>query len=209
MIDISVPIHNDMPTWPTSIGVRVTQIEHRASGDPANVSRLDCDVHTGTHVDAPCHFVDDGDGVDALDLDVLNGPCYVADARDMDAVTPAALETLPIPEDARRLLLRTDNSLWWEQGDTAFHENYVALTAGAAEWVVESSVELLGVDYLSVQRFADGPETHEVLLSNEVIIVEGLNLSGVDSGDYNLYCLPLRIAGAEGAPARAVLGSIC
>jgi len=176
MIDISVPIHDDMPTWPTSIGVRVTQVERRAAGDPANVSRLDCDVHTGTHVDAPLHFVDGGKGVDALSLEILNGPCFVADARDMDAVTRTALEKLPIPEDTRRLLLRTDNSLWWEEGDTVFREDYVALTAGAAKWVVEKDIELVGVDYLSVQRFTDGPETHEVLLSNDVVIVEGLDL---------------------------------
>lgn len=207
MIDISVPIHDDMPTWPTSIGVRVTQVEKRAAGDPANVSRLDCDVHTGTHVDAPLHFVDGGKGVDSLSLEVLNGPSYVADVRGIDAVTPAALEELPVPENTRRLLIRTDNSLWWERGDTAFHEDFVALTAEAAEWVVEKDIQLVGVDYLSVQRFSDDPETHETLLSNEVVIVEGLDLSGVDSGNYELCCLPLRIVGTDGAPARAVLHS--
>lgn len=205
MIDVSVPIHDDMPTWPTSIGVRVTQVENRAAGDTANVSRLDCDVHTGTHVDAPRHFVDGGDGIDALGLDVLNGSCYVADARGIESITRAALTELPIPDDTRRLLLRTDNSRWWDEGDTIFHEDYVALTAGAAEWVVEHDIDLVGVDYLSVQRFHDGPATHEILLSNEVIIVEGLNLTDVDDGTYDLSCLPLRIVGADGAPARAAL----
>jgi arylformamidase len=205
MVDISVPIHDNMPTWPTSIGVRVTQIEHRAAGDTANVSRLDCDVHTGTHVDAPRHFVEGGGGIDALGLDVLNGPCYVADARGMEAITRTTLVERPIPDDTRRLLLRTSNSRWWDEGDTTFHEDYVALTAGAAEWVVEHDIDLVGVDYLSVQRFTDGPATHEILLSNEVVIVEGLNLFDVDSGGYDLSCLPLRIVGADGAPARAAL----
>jgi arylformamidase len=158
-------------------------------------------------VDAPLHFVDGGKGVDSLSLEVLNGPCYVADVRGIDAVTPAALEELPVPENTRRLLIRTDNSLWWERGDTAFHEDFVALTAEAAEWVVEKDIQLVGVDYLSVQRFSDDPETHETLLSNEVVIVEGLDLSGVDSGNYELCCLPLRIVGTDGAPARAVLHS--
>jgi arylformamidase len=205
MIDISVPIHNDMPTWPTSIGVRVTQVEDRASGAEANVSRLDCDVHTGTHVDAPCHFVDGGEGVDSLDLDMLNGRCHVADVRGQEAVTREVLAEHSIPENARRLLLRTDNSRWWAEGNTTFQEDYVALTVEAAEWVVEQDIDLIGVDYLSVQRFTDGPVTHEVLLSNEVIIVEGLNLTGVDDGVYELTCLPLRIVGADGAPARAGL----
>ena len=205
MIDISVPIHNDMPTWPTSIGVRVTQVEDRASGAEANVSRLDCDVHTGTHVDAPCHMINDGEGVHALDLDVLNGRCYVADVRGLEVVTRDTLAEHPIPENTRRLLLRTDNSRWWAEGETNFHEDYVALTAEAAEWVVKQDVDLIGVDYLSVQCFTDGSDTHEVLLSNEVIIVEGLNLTGVDGGAYDLSCLPLRIVGADGAPARAGL----
>jgi arylformamidase len=205
MIDISVPIHDAMPTWPSSIGVRVTQVMNRKAGDPANVSRLDCDVHTGTHVDAPRHFVDDGKGVDALPLDVLTGPCHVADARGVDAVTPEVLDGLSIPASTRRLLLRTDNSAWWEAGDSSFHEDYVALTADAAAWVVEHEIELVGVDYLSVQRFTDGPATHEILLSNDVVIVEALDLSGVGSGPYHLTCLPLRIVGADGAPARAML----
>jgi arylformamidase len=208
MIDISVPIHDDMPTWPTSIGVRVTQTEHRAAGDVANVSRLDCDVHTGTHLDAPRHFIDKGRGVDTLNLDLLNGHCYVADARGLGSITRDVLAERPIPDDTRRLLLRTDNSRWWDDGDTAFHEDYVALTAGAAEWIVEQDIVLVGVDYLSVQRFTDGPATHEVLLSNEAIIVEGLNLADVHAGIYDLYCLPLRIVGADGAPARAGLRTI-
>jgi len=205
MIDISVPIHDAMPTWPTSIGVRVTQVMNRKAGDPANVSQLDCDVHTGTHVDAPRHFVDEGKGVDALRLEVLTGHCYVADARGVDAVTREVLDSLSIPGTTRRLLLRTDNSAWWEAQDSDFHEDYVALTSDAAKWVVEHGIELIGVDYLSVQRFTDGPATHEVLLSNEVVIVEGLDLSGVESGSYRLTCLPLRIVGADGAPARAIL----
>ena len=208
MTDISVSIHEDMPTWPTSIGVRVTQITNRAAGGAANVSRLDCDVHTGTHVDAPRHFFEEGKGVEALSLEVLNGICYVADVRGVDAITRAALQALSVPDDTRRLLLRTDNSRWWDEGDTAFHEDYVALTAGAAEWVVEHDIDLVGVDYLSVQRFQDGPATHEILLSNEVIIVEGLNLTGVDDGSYDLSCLPIRIVGADGAPARAGLRTL-
>ena len=205
IIDISVPIHNDMPVWPTSIGVRVTQTMHRVLGDAANASRLDCDVHTGTHVDAPRHFIEEGKGVEALDLDVLTGQCYVAEATGIETITRSVLEELALPAGTRRLLLRTDNSQWWAQQETVFHKGYVALTAGAAKWIVDHSIELVGVDYLSVQRFADGPATHEILLSNEIMIVEGLDLSEVDRGTYELVCLPLRIVGADGAPARAIL----
>jgi arylformamidase len=150
-------------------------------------------------------MIDGGEGVHALDLDVLNGCCYVADMRGLEVITHDALAEHPIPKNTRRLLLRTDNSRWWAEGETAFQDDYVALTAEAAEWVVDQGIALVGVDYLSVQGFTDGPATHEILLSNEVIIVEGLNLSDVDRGTYDLYCLPLRIVGADGAPARAGL----
>jgi len=210
IIDISVPVHNDMPTWPSSIGVEISDLLRISQGDPANTSRLDCDVHTGTHVDAPAHFIEGGRANDALSLNVLVGPCQVVCIP--DAVTTVTANVLTECIDAtgeqgppRRLLLRTSNSKWWEQRSHAFRTDFVGLDPDAARWVVEQGIDLIGVDYLSVQPFDGSPETHTVLLENDVIILEGIDLSGVEARQYELTCLPLRLIGTDGAPARAIL----
>ncbi len=175
------------------------------NGDKCNDSDLSCNLHTGTHVDAPLHFLADGADVTALALDTLIGPAVVAALPEVDVITADDLERLALPPHTRRLLLRTRNSESWSRGDREFHRDFVALTADAAHWVVARGIQLIGVDYLSVQRFHDGPETHITLLQAGVVILEGLNLSQVVPGDYELICLPLKLAGAEGAPARTVL----
>ena len=205
VIDISVPLGPLTPAWPGSAGARVTMTKTMAAGHDSNVSRLDCDVHTGTHVDAPSHFLAGGATVDALPLDVLIGPAFVASLPEAPAVTPEVLSGLGLPSGTSRLLLRTGNSRLWSSGPTGFRTDFVALTAEAARWLVDRHVRLIGVDYLSVQRYGDGPLTHRTLLGAGIVIVEGLDLSGVAPGPYELICLPLRLAGAEGAPARAVL----
>jgi arylformamidase len=124
---------------------------------------------------------------------------------DADAITADVLDALALPAETRRVLFRTRNSALWAQEDRGFYEDFVALTADAAEWVVARGIQLIGVDYLSVQRYADGPETHQILLGAGVVLVEGLDLSGVAAGDYELICLPLKLVDAEGAPARAIL----
>lgn len=163
------------------------------------------DIHAGTHVDAPWHFIPDGKTVETLDLNVLMGPAMVAHLPGVDSVGPEDLDSLDLPKETERLLLRTRNSLLWEAEEGEFQKDFVALTLDAARWVAERGIRLVGVDYLSVQRFNDPPDTHEVLLAAEIIILEGLDLSRVSSGWYDLYCLPLKLVGAEGAPARAVL----
>lgn len=205
IIDVSVALRDDMPVWPGSPGMSLSALARMAEGSPANVSKLEMDVHTGTHIDAPRHFVADGATTDEIGLEVLMGPARVASLATADEITRRGLEHLSLPEGTRRLLLRTRNSRLWKAGERNFREDYVALTADAAAWVVERGIQVLGIDYLSIQRFSDGPETHRILLENGVVLLEGLDLSAVDPGLYELLCLPLRLVGAEGAPARVVL----
>jgi len=201
--DISVPIGQGLPTWPGSVGFRMSQAMSIAAGDPANVTRLDMDVHTGTHVEAPLHFLPDGAPLDTVDLERFVGPAVVA-AVDGPEVTPEALAALRLPSGVERLLLKTRNSGAWPTSGR-FNPAYAALTPEAAGWLVERGIRLVGVDYLSVQRYDDDGETHRILMRAEVLILEGLNLADVAPGEYTLVCLPLRLVGTEAAPVRAVL----
>ena len=174
------------------------------AGDSVTGSHLAMDVHAGTHVDAPAHFLRGGATVESLDLHALVGPAWVADFPGASAVDAKTLDAAGIPDGTRRLLLRTGNSALWRSG-APFRPDFVAITADAARWVVDRGMLLLGNDYLSVQRFSDGPETHEVLLRAGVVLLEGIDLTDADPGPWELVCLPLRLVGAEGAPARAIL----
>jgi arylformamidase len=185
--------------------MRLESVLRLEAGDEVNLSRLDCDVHTGTHIDAPRHFLIEGATVDQLPLETLIGEAWVAHVPDAEDVSARTLDDLDLPRQARRLLLRTRNSEWRASGETAFREDYAALTRDAAEWVVHRRIRLVGIDYLSIQRYRDPPDTHRILLRAGVVIVEGLNLAGIPGGRYELICLPLRLVGAEGAPARAAL----
>jgi arylformamidase len=205
IIDISVPLKKEMPVWPGSSAPRLIRIKSLEDGDACTASRLECDVHSGTHIDAPMHFMEKGNGAEALPLNGLIGPAYVADLGETPFVNAASLDRLGLPRGIERLLLRTQNSQLWASGVREFTPDYVALTPDAAQWVVDQGTRLIGIDYLSVQRFQDGPLTHQIMLNAEVIIVEGLNLTGVSAGMYELICLPICLVGAEGAPARAVL----
>lgn len=208
IIDISVGLQPQIPVWPGSEGFNLFQTMRLDNGDEANVSQLEMDVHVGTHVDAPWHFVTDGSTVEQLSLDVLIGMATVVHLPNITSVTAKDLESLALPENTTRLLLHTRNSKLWDNEVTEFQKDFVALTADAAQWVVDHGIRLIGVDYLSVQRFYDSPLTHEILLKAGVIIVEGLNLTNVLPGAYQLICLPLKLVGSDGAPARAVLTSI-
>lgn len=204
-IDISLPLDGQLPVWPGSPGFQLDWLARLGQGGEVNNSRLQMDVHVGTHVDAPLHFLENGAPVSDLALDTLIGPAVVVDARGHSAITVATLEEMAIPSDVRRILFRTDNSQEWAGSSRSFKPSYVALTEEGAEWIVARGIRLVGIDYLSIQRFGDGPATHQTLLRNDVIIVEGLDLHHVEPGEYQLIVLPLRIMDAEGAPARAVL----
>lgn len=201
-IDISLRLHPDMPVWPGSPGVRVGQTRTIAGGNPANESKLEMDVHCGTHVEAPLHFIDGAGAMGTIPLSVLVGPAHVEHVEAADAIGPDELRG--VPPGTERLLLRTTNSDRWQAAEP-FREDYVALTLDGARWIAEQGIRLVGVDYLSVQRWGDDPETHRVLMRAGVAILEGIDLHDVPAGDYRLTCLPLRLDTTEAAPARAIL----
>jgi len=203
--DISLPISESLVVWPGDPPVRITQPLHLDRGDEATVSHLDMGAHTGTHVDAPAHFVPGGSGIDALDLNALVGPALVVHALEADALSADVLATLPIPSGTERVLFRTRNSELWARGERAFQEGFVAITEDGACWLIERGVRLVGVDYLSVAPFDDVTPTHRALLQAGIVPLEGLNLSGIEPGVYQLVCLPLKIVGSDGAPARTIL----
>jgi len=212
--DISLPISESLVVWPKDPPVHITQPFHLERGDNATVSRLDMSAHTGTHVDAPAHFIQGGASVDTLDLNVLVGPALVVEALEADTLSADLLAKLPIPPGTERVLFHTRNSDLWGRGEVdvaqlhirrEFARDFVAISEDGARWLVARGVRLVGVDYLSVGPFGQTRPTHQALLSAGIICLEGLNLSGIIPGLYHLVCLPLKIAGIEGAPARAIL----
>jgi len=205
VIDISLHLDASLPVWPGSTSWQATTRRSSDGSGALRVSDLCLSAHMGTHIDAPSHFIEDGTGMEGVGLESMIGPAYVADLQSTDSITAAELERLRLPTVVTRLLCKTRNSALWQRGETEFTTDYVALTADAARWVADRGIELLGVNYLSVQRHADGPETHLILLGESVVVLEGLNLAEVGPGWYTLLCLPLKVVGVEGAPARAVL----
>ncbi len=204
--DITLPIFPGMPIWPGDPALVLERVESMDDGAQVNVSRLACSVHTGTHVDAPHHFLNDGRTVESLPLDVLTGPAWVAALPlDADLVTAPVLEAASIPAGTTRLLLKTRNSEIWRRGEMHFQEDFVAVSPDGAEWLLAHGIRLIGVDYLSVAPFQDSDPTHHILLRAGVVILEGVDLSVVEPGAYDLYCLPLKLVGSDGAPARAIL----
>ena len=204
--DISLTISPTLPIWPGDPVLKIEKFESMDKGAHNNVSRISAGVHLGTHVDAPYHFINDGRTVEQLPLDVLTGPCYVVQLPDgVEAITAKVLEQTEINSEMKRVLFGTRNSHLWARGEAEFQTDFVAITEDGAEWLVERGVQLVGVDYLSVAPYGDSVPTHTVLLEAGVVVVEGLNLSNVMRGFYDLYCLPLKIAGCDGAPARAIL----
>jgi arylformamidase len=208
--DVTVPLRAGMPTWPGEPGPHLEQRKFMARGDPYNIRTLSLGNHTGTHVDAPEHFIEGAGTVEGLPVGALVGPCAVVDVTGDPHVSAAALEALfpagrPVPE---RMLLRTRNStgpspLWTHD---EFQPGFAAVAHDAARWLVDRRVRLVGIDYLSVEPYqADQPVTHRTLLGAGVVIVEGLDLRRVTAGAFTLHCLPLLLQGAEGAPARVLL----
>ncbi|MCK5053509.1 MAG: cyclase family protein [Anaerolineales bacterium] len=205
VIDISVPISPDLPVWPGDPPVELVRIANIAEGANANVSRLACGVHVGTHVDAPVHFIDGAASIESLSLDRLIGKVFVAEFEDVEVIDDKALDSADLPAEVSRLLIKTQNSAFWSESPSSFHDDFIAIDASGARWLTDRGVQTVGVDYLSVAPFGDSVPTHTILLKAGVVIIEGLNLAGVDAGWYSLYCLPLKLVGSDGAPARAVL----
>ena len=206
IFDVSLMISPGLPVWPGDPAIVLEQVESMDSGANANVSRLDVGVHVGTHVDAPHHFMNDGRTVEQFSLDVLTGTCYVTQLPDgIEAITAEALDGMPLPAGTTRILFGTSNSRFWSRGEKKFQEDFVAVTEDGAQWLVDYGIQLVGVDYLSVAPYRDSVPTHRTLLGAGIVVVEGLDLSAVPRGFYELYCLPLKLLGSDGAPARAIL----
>lgn len=208
--DITLTISPDMVVWPGDGPVEIYTTDTIAEGADANVSRIHMGVHTGTHIDAPRHFLEDGETVEKLDIEMLTGRVYVLHVADeVGLITKAIIEKSRIPPRTKRVLFRTRNSNLWRDGNhTEFETNFVALDPEACELLIQRGVKLVGVDYLSVAPYSAPVPTHKTLLEAGVLVVEGLNLSDVAQGRYTMYCLPLKIAGVDGAPARAILQGV-
>ncbi len=208
--DVTVLLRAGMPTYPGEDGPKLELLKSRAQGDEADVRKLTLALHTGTHVDAPQHFIEGGKTAEALPLDALIGPCEVVEVAGAPDVAAADLEALfpssrPAPE---RLLFRTRNSTGPRPlfGREAFDWDYAGIGHDAASWLVERGVKLIGIDYLSIEPpKAKAPITHRTLLGAGIVAIEGLDLRRVRPGRYRLYCLPALLQGADGAPARVVL----
>jgi arylformamidase len=204
--DISLTVTPDLPTWPGDPPIVVDRFVKMEEGAPNNVTRISMCAHVGTHVDAPYHFLGGNTPtVDELPLKTLTGRVYVLEMLGVNLITAKALEKAEIPPRTRRLIFKTRNTALWSNPAHPFKTDFVALSPDGAQFLVERGVKLVGVDYLSVAPYTDPIPTHQILLKAGVVVIEGLNLSQVSQGRYSLYCLPMKLAGSDGAPARAIL----
>jgi arylformamidase len=199
IIDISVPVRPGMIVWDDEAAPVVERVSSIAGGDGYNLSRLVLGAHTGTHVDAPLHFIEGGASVEHLPLEALIGPALIVDARSVAEEIDAETVEREVVAGTERVIFATRNSQLWDRD--GFTNDFVGVSPAAAALLVERGVRLVGIDYLSV----GAPETHRKLLSDGVVLLEGLDLRGVEAGAYRLVCLSLDIVGSDGAPARAVL----
>jgi arylformamidase len=205
LYDATILLHTTLPTWDGEPGPVCRPIKQiGVNGEAARVSILTVGTHTGTHIDAPAHYIPGGAGVDALPLWALVGPCRVVEVSASRLIEPADLD--PAALGASRLLLKTASGAFWD--DPAFRHDFVALSPAAADWLVEQGMVLVGIDYLSIDPYdADPAAAHLSLLAAGVVVLEALDLRHVPPGEYDLAALPLKLAGADGAPARVVLRS--
>jgi len=203
-IDISVLINEAIVHWPNDPPFEKTMISEIDKGDHANLSKLTMGAHTGTHVDAPRHFINDGIDVSMMSIDIFVGPARVIEITDSKIITTREMEQHKIRRSERLLFKTRNSSHVWNESN--FVQDFVALSLEAAEYLVQQKVKMIGVDYLSVGPYhGNGGDVHRKLLSQQVGIIEGLDLSSVTSGKYYLVCLPLKIKSGDGAPARAIL----
>ena len=209
IFDISVPITPSMPVWPGDPPVKITLDTSIEKGGDANVTHLSMSVHTGTHLDAPKHFINSGKNIGQISLENLTGEVLVVVIDEaVDVITDQVLENhfqLGLLKQAKKVLFKTRNSKLWETHHKEFQQNFVGIDASGAQFLSQLNLELIGIDYLSIAPFNDTKQPHEILLSNDIILLEGIDLSLVPYGIYDLVCLPLKIPDCEGAPARVIL----
>lgn len=204
--DVTLTISPDLVTWPSDPKIQLERVSKIEDGANANVSRLALGVHTGTHVDAPFHFVPGARTVENLALETLVGPVDVIELpEDVALIDAEVLQKYVGKPQLPRILFKTRNSRYWAGGDMQFHTDFVAISADGAEYLVEHGVRLVGIDYLSISPWKKSRPVHEALLKAEVVIIEGLELSSIKPGRFMLYCLPLKLARTDGSPARVLL----
>ncbi len=202
LIDITVPIRDGMVHYDGNPGVHLELAQSIAAGDGANVTRLDLGAHSGTHIDAPLHFFEGGAGAETLPIEPLLGPAHVVDATSVEkTLDETALRSLDVPDGAERVLFKTRNSKLWASDE--FTRDFVRLDGSGARYLIDRGVRLVGIDYLSIGDH----DAHVALLGGGIVALEGLDLGAVKPGAYRLICLPLKIVGSDGAPARALLAS--
>ena len=203
-LDISVPVEDGIATFPGDPTYRRELHASMADGEICNVSRLDLGAHTGTHLDAPRHFIDGAATVEATPLDAVIGPAWVVDGRELTTtITAADIDRLTMPDGETRLLFRTPNSDLWSLPH--FSEAFIGFGADAAEALVARGIRLVGIDYLSIAPYGDPIATHRAFLGAGVVVLEGVDLRGIEPGPYELLAAPIRWVGADGAPVRALL----
>jgi len=202
-IDLTLPIDDSYPSWPACPGFRLVSLTRISDGEPANNTCFEMYSHFGTHIDAPKHFVGDGISVDAIPLDTLIGPCRVYEIANNDTIRKPDLQSLNF-DSIKRVLFKTANSN--RIHDRIFHSDYVGLDLGATEFLLSKGVEVVGTDYYSAAKYTEAAEVHRLWLGAGNIFLEGLDLSNVAPGCYQLVALPIKMADAEAAPARIILG---
>lgn len=204
--DVTVPLGENTPVYEGDPAVEIVAANQIEKGDAANVSRLCCGVHTATHVDAPNHFIEGARRVHELDLEKLVGRCRVVEIE--KSVTAIEAEHVKNLDGAERVLFKTRNSDFWNDLTQGFRKDFTYIAPDAARALVDLGIKLVGIDYLSVEKFGSTDfATHIAFLENEIVIIEGLDLREVPAGDYELMCLPLKLVGGagDGAPARTIL----
>jgi arylformamidase len=202
LIDVTLPLDAALPTYPGNTPFALEAVKRIANGDSSNLSTLHLSAHCGTHVDAPRHFIDGAPGADALALEMMLGRTRVVEIRSR-AIGAAELADLDLADDVR-ILFKTSNSRLW--GSPDFRTDFVGVTASGAEHLIAHGIKVVGIDYLSIEEFeTPGAPAHHVLLGGGAIVIEGLDLRDVEPGIYDMLCLPLRVVGADGAPARVLL----
>ena len=209
--DVTVPLRNGLPTWPGDPGVEITDWRSLANGDGANVSLLHFGAHSATHVDAPAHFIKGAGKVESLPLEALIGEAEVIQVPEDRDVIDEEFVAAKCAAGTERFLFKTRNSAFWSEANPTFHTDFTYLDLDAASRLVQQGMKLVGIDYLSIEKYGQSNhETHLALLSHGVVILEGVNLSDVPAGKYELICLPLRLQShlGDGGPARVVLRTI-
>jgi arylformamidase len=209
--DITVPLYNGLPNYPGDPAIKIDNYRSIANGDSANVSVVNFGAHTGTHVDAPAHFIEGASKIESLPLEKLIGEAFVVEVPGDIVEIGLEFVTEHVPPGTERVLFKTRNSAFWNEPEPQFHTDFTHLNLQGAQTLRDQGVNLVGIDYLSIEKFkSPGHPTHLALLEQGIVIVEGLNLSDVPAGRYELICLPMRLRSelGDGAPARAVLRTL-